>query len=353
MIQIIHSQSFDPFENLALEDYLLKQLSDALAHENASSSPLASANSAPKAILYLWQNQNTVVIGRNQNAWSECQTALLKEEGGQLARRTTGGGAVFHDLGNLNFSLLVPQKHFSIDQNFDLIVKTIQRAGIPAERSGRNDILADGLKFSGNAFRIDRGVGLHHGTLLVHSAFERVGRYLTVAPAKLAAKGIASVRARVTNLSTFRPDLDVAYWKAQLESEFIARYPDEIVEHYLDRDFQHDANLHALKTHFASWDWRFGETLGFDAELTEHFTWGHLNLGFKVEHGHISSVRFFSDALDCDWIADLEKQLLGQVFSSANIASSIQSHGELPGGFGVRRQQMATDLAELVSQQGW
>ncbi|NCA98251.1 MAG: lipoate--protein ligase, partial [Clostridia bacterium] len=208
---IVKSHSHDPYFNLTLEDYLLQQM--------------ASAQKEPlQAILYLWQNENTVVIGRNQNAWAECKTELLEAEGGRLARRTTGGGAVFHDLGNLNFSLLLPQADFDIGRNFQMIVETVRRAGIPAERSGRNDILADGLKFSGNAFRIDHGVGLHHGTLLVSSAFERVGRYLTVAPAKLQARGIASVRSRITNLNAFRPDLDIAFWMDQLETVFLETF---------------------------------------------------------------------------------------------------------------------------------
>jgi lipoate-protein ligase A len=343
-IQIIRSQAHDPYFNLALEDYLLRQMSGQEPVEG----------SLPQAILYLWQNQNTVVIGRNQNAWAECKTALLEEEGGRLARRTTGGGAVFHDLGNLNFSLLVPQKEFDVGRNFQMIVDTVRRAGIPAERSGRNDILADGLKFSGNAFRIDHGVGLHHGTLLISSAFERVGRYLTVAPAKLAAKGIASVRSRITNLSTFRPDLDVDFWKNELETVFAETFSDgQPVERKNGDDFRSDLKLTALEQHFASWNWRYGETLAFDAELAELLPWGHLQVGFKVELGHVTAVRIFSDALDCDWIAHIERELLGLPFSSAKLAETILSHEKMPGGFGISRAQMANELVELILAQGW
>jgi lipoate-protein ligase A len=348
-IQIVYSQSHDPFFNLALEEYLSRQMSGRLAPE-----AVVASNPQPDAILYLWQNQNTVVIGRNQNAWAECKTALLEAEGGRLARRTTGGGAVFHDLGNLNFSLLLPQSVFDLDRNFQLIVDAVRSAGIPAERSGRNDILADGQKFSGNAFRIDHGVGLHHGTLLVSSAFERVGRYLTVAPAKLAAKGIASVRSRITNLCTFRPDLDIATWMNALENTFIANFGDEKPIVRLDsNDLAADPILRDIETQFASWSWRYGETLTFDAELSEHFSWGHLHFGLQIEHGHVSTVRVFSDALDCDWIAQLEKHLLGLPFSSAGIADTIRKQGEMAGGFGVSRQQMAADLADLVTEQGW
>ncbi len=359
-IQIIRSNSHDPYFNLALEDYLLRSMATAhpepevLQYTSTEAQSNESLEAKPKAILYLWQNQNTVVIGRNQNAWAECHTALLEAEGGRLARRTTGGGAVFHDLGNLNFSLLLPQKDFDIGNNFQMIVDTVRRAGIPAERSGRNDILADGLKFSGNAFRIDRGVGLHHGTLLVSSAFERVGRYLTVAPTKLAAKGIASVRSRITNLSTFRPDLSVDVWMDELETVFVNTFgPGCTIERSSSDDFKSYPLLAELEAHFASWDWRFGESLNFDAELNEHLPWGHLSLGFKVEHGHVAAVRIFSDALDCDWIAHIERELLGLPFTSAVLADKIQSHESMPGGFGISRAQMATDLSELIMNQGW
>lgn len=342
-LRIIHSQSHDPYYNLALEDHLFHQMAD-------------DPDRSTQAILYLWQNENTVVIGRNQNAWAECKTELLEAEGGKLARRTTGGGAVFHDLGNLNFSLLLPEKSFDLDRNFQFIVDTVRQAGIPAERSGRNDILAEGQKFSGNAFRINHGIGLHHGTLLIHSAFERVGRYLTVAPAKLAVKGIQSVRSRVTNLAQFRPDLDVAYWMEALESVFTTTFGpagQAAPARESSADFADDGALKDRELRFRSWAWRFGETLTFDADLEEQTAWGHIHFGFQVEQGRVASVRLFSDALDCDFVAHLEKKLLGQPFSSHQLADLLREEKSATGGFGISRGQMARDLAELVAQQGW
>lgn len=359
-VQIIRSQSHDPYFNLALEDLLMRQMAAGISVQPSFSQQSNDAEHetqdkpVPQAILYLWQNQNTVVIGRNQNAWAECKTALLEEEGGKLARRTTGGGAVFHDLGNLNFSLLLPQRDFDLERNFQMIVDTVRHEGIPAERSGRNDILVDGMKFSGNAFRLDHGIGLHHGTLLVSSAFERVGRYLTVAPAKLAAKGIASVRSRVTNLCAYRPDLSIAQLMDSLEAAFIAQFGEGA--HLLRKssdDYRDNPALTDLTARFASWDWRYGETLQFDAELSGYFTWGHCQLGFHVENGHVSAVRFFSDALDCDWVAHVEHTLLSLPFSSERLAAALRDHKEMPGGFGISRAQMADDLATLVLEQGW
>ena len=260
---IVTSRSHNPWFNLALEEFLMQKL---IKPDEGVLDILS--------ILYLWQNQNTVVIGRNQNALAECSTAQLEADGGRLARRSTGGWAVFHDLGNLNFSLLLPEADFNLDRNFQIIVDTVRKEGIDAERSGRNDILVDGLKFSGNAFSINRGVGLHHGTLLVHSAFERVARYLTVNPAKLASKGVASVRSRITNIQALRSDITVEILSTAMENSFIRTFcsSEETnredrslqIERLTDGDFAGDPALLALTEQFASWKWRFGESIQFD-----------------------------------------------------------------------------------------
>ena len=133
-LHIYQASGSDPFENLAREQVLLEQ------------------GPADGLILYLWQNQNTVVIGRNQNAYKECRTSLLEEEGGKLARRLSGGGAVFHDLGNLNFTFLVRTEDYDKDKQTDVILRAVQALGIQAEKTGRNDLTIDGQKFSGHAY---------------------------------------------------------------------------------------------------------------------------------------------------------------------------------------------------------
>ncbi len=134
--KIYLTDCIDPHTNLAMEDALLQSLP------------------ADTALLFLWQNRHTVVIGSGQNAWRECNTALLEKEGGTLARRSSGGGAVYHDLGNLNFSFIVPREDYDVDRQLHVVTDAVRRLGLAAEKSGRNDLLIDGRKFSGNAFRL-------------------------------------------------------------------------------------------------------------------------------------------------------------------------------------------------------
>ena len=163
-LSIFEGVSFDPHYNLAVEQYLLETVAE------------------DQCILYLWQNENTVVIGRNQNPWKECKTTLLSQEGGHLARRLSGGGAVFHDLGNLNFTFLLPQADYDLDKQLDVIQTAVSSLGISTERSGRNDVLAEGRKFSGNAFYKNGNQAYHHGTLLVNADMDKLSLLMLICP---------------------------------------------------------------------------------------------------------------------------------------------------------------------------
>ena len=199
---IYTSENYDPYENLAKEKLLLDNVKE------------------DEMILYLWQNQNTVVIGKNQNAYAECATELLKKDGINLARRLSGGGAVFHDLGNLNFTFISSTQNQSTENNLKIIALACKMSGIETLVSGRNDILAEGRKFSGNAFYNSKGKSYHHGTILICADEDKLSRYLTPSKAKLKAKGVKSVRSRIINLSEINPDISCDIMKENLIKAF-------------------------------------------------------------------------------------------------------------------------------------
>ena len=303
-IKLYESNSFDPYLNLATEQYLMETV-----EEDA-------------CILFLWQNQNTVVIGKNQNAWKECRTALLQEEGGFLARRLSGGGAVFHDLGNLNFTFLVPQEEYDLDRQFSVIAEAVSLLGLQAERSGRNDVLIQGRKFSGNAFYKHNGKAYHHGTLLVDVDMNKLGRYLNPSKAKLQAKGVDSVRSRVVNLKELNPNITIASMKEAMTQAF-ARVYDKSMTVMDDADFDHEA-IERLRQRNASWEWNYGQKLPFTAQMEARFLWGCIQLCLQVENGLVGKAKVYSDAMDWQLPTQLEELLLGARFEKEDICARLR-----------------------------
>jgi lipoate-protein ligase A len=301
--QIIYSDSHDPWHNLAIEELLF----------NAREADV---------IFYLWQNQNTVVVGRNQNSWAECKAELLEREGGRLARRSSGGGAVFHDLGNLCFTFIVPRKHYDLHRQLGVILAAVASLGIQAEFSGRNDLLAGGCKFSGNAFRFGETTALHHGTLLFDADMDKLARYLSPSFHKMNAKGIKSVRARVCNLKDLAPSLTLEALCKALENAFIAEYgPADIINPY----HPDPAAFAPVYDKYSSWAWRMGESKTFDVELTNAFDWGELTLMADLEAGHIKRVLAYSDAMDEAFITRLPAILTGVRFTPEALGAALRA----------------------------
>lgn len=302
-IALYESTDYDPYRNLALEQHLLESVPEGTC------------------ILYLWQNQNTVVIGRNQNAWKECRMTLLEEEGGHLARRLSGGGAVFHDLGNLNFTFLVPQADYDLDRQFSVIQEAVRRFGIPAEKSGRNDVLSEGRKFSGNAFYKNGTQAYHHGTLLVDVDMQKMGRYLNPSKAKLQSKGVDSVRARVVNLRELNPEVTTQRLKTAMAEAFSAVYGlplNRMGEETLDL-----AQVDSLYRHYSSWEWRCGRKLPFTFEWEDRFPWGGIQIALQVESGVVQQAQVYSDAMDWTIAPKLEQALTGRRFTAEALEQAI------------------------------
>ena len=283
------SNSLDAFYNQALESALL----DAVPDDGA--------------LLYLWRNERTVVVGRNQNAAAECDIALLESEGGRLARRRSGGGAVYHDAGNLNFTFIAARRYDTALNNATVLA-AMCALGVPAQLSGRNDMTAQGRKFSGAAFYSSGGKKLHHGTLLVAPVMADVPRYLRAGAAKLRANGVASVAARVCCLSEFVPGLGVDRVAAALKEEFSRCFRGELSDGGALVDSDSCARWQRF---FTADNWRYGSQQPFSLEYRTRLQCGEFWLRCEVENGVVCSAQIFSDALQSAVPPRLAQQLRG------------------------------------------
>ena len=322
-IFIYNAQGTNPHENLAAEKVLMDALQPG------------------EAMLYLWQNLNTVVIGKNQNAWLECRTSLLEEEGGKLSRRLSGGGAVYHDLGNLNFTFLMCKEDYNLDKQVEVIKQACALSGIQAEKSGRNDLLADGRKFSGNAFYQDKVHAYHHGTLMVDVDKEKLGRYLSPPQAKLQAKGVASVRSRVVNLKELCPSLTIEGMRKNMVMAFQDVYGLTATEFILDDAMK--TQIHQLKELYSSWDYLYGAPLSFTFSCEEKFDWGYVGLQLDAKGGIVQDVGINTDAMDWTLPESIVRALKGCRFDTDSMVYALQQ-AFLPA-------DVCEDLCQLIRKQ--
>ncbi len=291
-LQFIVSNQTEPYWNISVENYLVEH--------------------ADCVTLYLWRNRRTVVIGQNQNPFSECNVEALEADGGYLMRRKTGGGAVYHDDGNLNFSFVVPKALYDQTRQFGVIQRAVESFGLHTELSGRNDILAEGRKFSGNAFSKGRVNDLHHGTILIKGNMDDLARYLKPKPAKLQKHGVASVRSRVVNLSELNPGINAESLVPRLKEAFEAEYS-EYSEYSDYSEIIKRPEVRALHDHFASPEWKYGRWRTFTAQRSAQFDWGGVELALTVDEarGVITEVQLASDALDLAALDDARRLLTG------------------------------------------
>lgn len=312
----------EPFYNLAVERYLLERVPEH------------------SCILYLWQNQNTVVIGRNQNCWQECKLQQLEQDGGVMVRRLSGGGAVYHDLGNLNFTFLIGKEDYNVARQLDVILQALHLLGIPAEKSGRNDLTVNGRKFSGNAFYETGEHCYHHGTLMVQVDRQKLGQYLQVSASKLAAKGVTSVQSRVVNLTELKPNLTITELQQALIQALQLVYgqiPQEYPETWLNAE-----QIQAHEQYFRSGEWRFGQRLPFSWETEHRFDWGNFQLQCEAKFGKIKRAKIYSDAMDAKLIEQMSLQLQDCPFRSKAMADRLQQLGN--------RQEVLDVCAYLQAQ---
>ena len=293
----------DPYENLAIEKLLFDSLQkDAF-------------------IIYLWQNQNTVVLGKNQNVWQEINLPLAQSEGVRLVRRLSGGGAVYHDLGNLNFTFICNAEDYNLERNMQIIKDACLSLGIKAELSGRNDILADGRKFSGNAFYNSHGKCYHHGTILISSDMQRLSRFLTPKKAKLESKGIKSVRSRVINLCELSPELT-----PEKMADALIKSAEKLLCLTAEKMASIDKKeISPLCEKFGDWFFIHGTPIALDASFEGHFAWGDVEIILQIKNGIIEDARLYTDSLDHELASDFAALVKGSKFSFDELKSRLGS----------------------------
>ena len=326
---IVNGTGTNPWENLAYEKCLVDYVDKELT------------NGRRIIGLYLWQNDNTIVIGRNQNPNRECNMNYVKANKIKIARRLSGGGAVYHDLGNLNYSFIIPTELYSVSKNFNVLIKALSRLQICAQLSGRNDILVDGKKVSGNAFSNFNNVMLHHGTLLVFSNPSDLQECLTPDDYKLRTKGISSVKARVANISQYNHNIAIPAVKKQIELSFREEY----LAHCLEVPPEIDGNQYLkLVSQFSSDDWIMGQYENDYIKIEK--TWGIIRLKIFEQNGKINNCIYETDALETDFLNQFFKNLRGIELTRQNLRRILS---ELS--CDAFQYIIASDIIEIINEQ--
>jgi lipoate-protein ligase A len=292
----LETMSQDPFYNLAFEEFILSSRLEG-------------------GYLLLWQNDNTIVIGQNQNAEAEINRSFVDAHSVRVARRTTGGGAVYHDLGNLNYSFITDAgeaERLTMERFTKPVVKALLDLGLAAEASGRNDILVDGMKVSGTAQRFLNGRVLFHGTLLFDSNLNVVSEALKVDASKYQSKGVQSVRSRVGNIRSFlKKDMDL--------HEFWEYLKGALSENGMTGDsltYEELVQVKALKEKkYDTWDWNFGKSPKYNMTGKRKWDGGIFETRIEVIKGRIEQIAFYGDFLAVCPMEEITAQFIGVVFS--------------------------------------
>ena len=302
----IPNSSTDCYFNLALEEYVFSSLDPSQSY------------------LLLWRNDNTIVVGKHQNTAQEINEAYVKENGIHVVRRMSGGGAVYHDLGNLNFTFItdqVPGMEFDFQAFTQPVIQALAAMGVTAEFNGRNDITIDGKKCSGSAQYLRDGRVLHHGTLLFDSDLGVVANALKVRESKLRSHAVKSVRARVTNIAPYLPapmsiqDFQEALLQ-QLFSQGTSTY------HLTPEELEAISALREEKYH--TWDWNYGASPPYTMEREAHFPGGLVTVQLAITSGILRSVRFFGDFFGAEHLEPLEQGLIGTPLRETDLRAAFK-----------------------------
>ena len=302
MIFIVN-RSLDAYYNMAAEEFFLDR-------HNGN-------------FFILWQNKNAIVVGKNQNALAEIDADFVKENEIDVVRRLSGGGAMYQDLGNLNFTFICDEKKWFSDYSYFTtpVINAMNNLGVNLTLSGRNDIMLGDFKVSGNAQAVRGERIMHHGTLLIDADLSVLGKALTPDPEKISAKGIKSVSSRVININdTVADKLSVDAVIKAIKSAVCDAFPDTIVRDITDEE---DAEIKALSEKYRTWEWTYGNSPKYTYKNKKRFPSGNVGVLLDVSHGVIKSAKFEGDFFGVRDVADIEEALIDINHNEVDINAAL------------------------------
>lgn len=304
------NNSNDPRYNLAFEEYCFRELD------------------LKEDYVILWINGPAIIVGKNQNSLEEINQDYVDENGIKVVRRITGGGAVYHDLGNLNFSIIsmtsgpetIDFKKYNIP-----IVKSLEKLGINSELSGRNDITIDGKKFSGIAQSVWKKRVLNHGTLLFDTKLDVLSKALNVKQDKIESKGVKSVKSRVTNIKPYMTvDVDIYGFRDLLLKNIFEMEGLQPEEYKLsETDLENIQKLYEEK--YSTWEWNYGESPKFNYQNYKRFPFGSIDVRFNVVNGLIKDSKIYGDFFGTADVALLQEKLNGVKYEKTEVQKAIEN----------------------------
>lgn len=301
----------NPYFNLALEEYFLKNIN------------------TNDDLFILWQNEPTVVIGKHQNTLEEINRSFVEENSINVVRRISGGGAVYHDSGNLNFTFILNDTDIE-NINFKKytlpIIQTLKKLEIKAELTGRNDLTIAGKKFSGNSQHVYKNRLLHHGTLLFDSNLDIVQKALNVKTDKIKSKGVKSVRSRVSNIKEFITDNDISItnFKELLTNTVFSYFDESYKEHKLSDKETCDINDIMMKK-YCTWDWNYGQSPPFNFKNSKRFKGGKVEVVLYISEGIIETCKIYGDFIGLVNIESFENSLVGLRYDEKTLNNHLNS----------------------------
>lgn len=304
----VKNESNNPYFNLALEEYVLNYMDN------------------DDEYLLLWRNEPSVIVGKHQNTIEEINMDFIKKNNVNVVRRISGGGAVYHDLGNLNFSFIVKNRDsstFDFKKYTEPIINVLKKLNIKAAFNSRNDLTIKGKKFSGNSQYMKNDRLLHHGTLLFNSNLDNLTRVLSVSEDKIASKGVKSVRSRVTNIiEHLSKPIDILEFR-NLILEYFNEEKGKIKEYNLTRDDVENINR-LMKNKYMTWEWNYGESPEFNIRKSKRLKNGKVEVFIKADRGIIKNCKFYGDFFGSGELYDVESRLIGKRYEEQDIKDSLR-----------------------------